>query len=421
MLERRSPISTWRPTRLPAAHSIGDLSQHAVTNQTPSPFPEPHAVNQKMGTLASEKSHATSSLGSGGAVVRLLASNIGEPGLILRRVAPGFSHVGIVPDDVVGRRDFLGDFPCEIAACSANSRAAHTGQQYGVTYQRHVRTPFANQRLATYSPAGSQANRKLNAGFSIQSETRPVPKVSHRNRKQISVASTLYRRLSVGKRWVREYARFVQSLKDGNGFKLKRQSTGSSVRIKTVHDKALGTDLLVSDWLWRWTASRLKYPAWRPAGAGQVGIPRFRGKTAAALSPPRRCPLTPPYTLIIDVTSAVRYTGLPAGRDASSGTMVAELLVCSPPNKTIRVQSSVGSLRIFACGNRAGRCRQSVGFLGDPPLLLPFHSGTAPYSPQSPSSALKTSTLRAAKSLHSLAVQSSHKINGVAVTLVWAC
>ncbi|KAJ8895939.1 hypothetical protein PR048_001280 [Dryococelus australis] len=36
---------------------------------------------------------------------------------------------------------------------------------------------------------------------------------------------------------------------------------------------------------------------------------------------------------------------------------VAERLVCSP--KPIRVQSSAGSLRIFACGNRAGRCRWS--------------------------------------------------------------
>ncbi|KAJ8889555.1 hypothetical protein PR048_009054 [Dryococelus australis] len=37
--------------------------------------------------------------------------------------------------------------------------------------------------------------------------------------------------------------------------------------------------------------------------------------------------------------------------------------------------------------NRAGRCRWSAGFLGD---LPPFHSGVAPYSPQSPSSALET-------------------------------
>ncbi|KAJ8882712.1 hypothetical protein PR048_014524 [Dryococelus australis] len=41
--------------------------------------------------------------------------------------------------------------------------------------------------------------------------------------------------------------------------------------------------------------------------------------------------------------------------------------------------------RIFASGNRAGRCRWSAGFLGDLPFPLPLHSGAAPYSLQSPS------------------------------------
>ncbi|KAJ8891033.1 hypothetical protein PR048_010542 [Dryococelus australis] len=49
----------------------------------------------------------------------------------------------------------------------------------------------------------------------------------------------------------------------------------------------------------------------------------------------------------------------------------------------------------FACGNRAGRCHWSGGFLGDLLFPPPFHSGSAPYSPQSPSPALKTSKLRA--------------------------
>ncbi|KAJ8878849.1 hypothetical protein PR048_019438 [Dryococelus australis] len=71
-----------------------------------------------------------------------------------------------------------------------------------------------------------------------------------------------------------------------------------------------------------------------------------------------------------------------------SEATVAERLACSPPSKAIRVQSPVGSFRIFACGNRVGRCRWSVGFLGDLPFPPPFHFGTAPYSPQSPSSTL---------------------------------
>ncbi|KAJ8898013.1 hypothetical protein PR048_003373 [Dryococelus australis] len=40
--------------------------------------------------------------------------------------------------------------------------------------------------------------------------------------------------------------------------------------------------------------------------------------------------------------------------------------------------------RIFASGNRAGRCRWSAGFLGYIPFPPPLPSGTAPYSLQSP-------------------------------------
>ncbi|KAJ8879379.1 hypothetical protein PR048_019987 [Dryococelus australis] len=39
-------------------------------------------------------------------------------------------------------------------------------------------------------------------------------------------------------------------------------------------------------------------------------------------------------------------------------------LACSPPTKAIRVESPAGSLRIFTCGNRTGRCHLSAGFLG---------------------------------------------------------
>ncbi|KAJ8870633.1 hypothetical protein PR048_029656 [Dryococelus australis] len=67
------------------------------------------------------------------------------------------------------------------------------------------------------------------------------------------------------------------------------------------------------------------------------------------------------------------------------GTKVAERLARSPPTKVNRVQSP------------AGRCRWSAGFLGVLPFPPPLHSGAAPYSLQSSSSALKTSLLRTAE------------------------
>ncbi|KAJ8867579.1 hypothetical protein PR048_031381 [Dryococelus australis] len=75
------------------------------------------------------------------------------------------------------------------------------------------------------------------------------------------------------------------------------------------------------------------------------------------------------------------------------GATVAEWLACSPPTKAIRVQSPAGSHRIFACGASCW----TMPLVGGINLLLPplFHSGAAPYSPQTPSSALKTSMLRA--------------------------
>ncbi|KAJ8882068.1 hypothetical protein PR048_018556 [Dryococelus australis] len=86
---------------------------------------------------------------------------------------------------------------------------------------------------------------------------------------------------------------------------------------------------------------------------------------------------------------------LVACSSAIRGATVAERLACSPPTKAIRVQSPAGSLRLVACGNRAGRCRWSAGFLGDLPFPPPFHSGAALYSSQSPSLALNTPMLRA--------------------------
>ncbi|KAJ8873453.1 hypothetical protein PR048_024270 [Dryococelus australis] len=80
---------------------------------------------------------------------------------------------------------------------------------------------------------------------------------------------------------------------------------------------------------------------------------------------------------------------------AAAPAMVAERLACLPPTKSILVQSPGRSLGIFACGNRAGRCRYSAGFLGDLPFPPPFYSGAAPYSHESPSPTLKTSILMA--------------------------
>ncbi|KAJ8894643.1 hypothetical protein PR048_007307 [Dryococelus australis] len=53
----------------------------------------------------------------------------------------------------------------------------------------------------------------------------------------------------------------------------------------------------------------------------------------------------------------------------------------SPPTWANRVLFRWGRSRIFTCGDRAGLCRWSAGFLVDLPFPPPLYSGVAPYSP----------------------------------------
>ncbi|KAJ8898326.1 hypothetical protein PR048_003686 [Dryococelus australis] len=90
--------------------------------------------------------------------------------------------------------------------------------------------------------------------------------------------------------------------------------------------------------------------------------------------------------------------------------LLAERLARSPPAKAIQVQCPAGSLPDFrvweSCRDDAGG---SVVFLGDLQFLLPFYSGAAPYLPQSHSSALKTSMLRAVQ-ISSVHFQSHYRL-----------
>ncbi|KAJ8870161.1 hypothetical protein PR048_029174 [Dryococelus australis] len=79
----------------------------------------------------------------------------------------------------------------------------------------------------------------------------------------------------------------------------------------------------------------------------------------------------------------------------------AERLAYSPPTKAIRAQSPAGSLRIFACGNRAGRRCWSAGFLGDIPLPRPF----IPALLSHPHRLSRPRCYEMSKSLHSLTLK----------------
>ncbi|KAJ8869308.1 hypothetical protein PR048_030882 [Dryococelus australis] len=97
-------------------------------------------------------------------------------------------------------------------------------------------------------------------------------------------------------------------------------------------------------------------------------------------------PYSPRFTLISsqdpeDKSRPNLFTPFTAhfrGQPLTSFAATVDLrLACSPPTKAIRVQSLAGSFRIFACGNRVGRCRLSAGFLGDLPFPPPSDTSTS--------------------------------------------
>ncbi|KAJ8872162.1 hypothetical protein PR048_025764 [Dryococelus australis] len=85
-----------------------------------------------------------------------------------------------------------------------------------------------------------------------------------------------------------------------------------------------------------------------------------------------------------------RFTGQSWSYLGGGGPAVAERLACSPSTKASRGQSPATSSNFCKWELCRDDSRWSAGFLGDLPFLPPFHSGAAPYIPQSPSSAIKT-------------------------------
>ncbi|KAJ8890077.1 hypothetical protein PR048_009584 [Dryococelus australis] len=113
-------------------------------------------------------------------------------------------------------------------------------------------------------------------------------------------------------------------------------------------------------------------PTTLPAGPGRELL--TQDKPAESIA--HRNPEAPCERTIVDFSDPLLHT-VASGSEFMS---VAERLArCLPPERTgfnLRPDH-----RIFASGNRAGRCRWWAGFLGDPPFPPPIHSGAAPYSP----------------------------------------
>ncbi|KAJ8881112.1 hypothetical protein PR048_017585 [Dryococelus australis] len=249
--------------------------------------------------------------------------------------------------------------------------------------------PSANQRMVTRPPAEIQANRESFAACSSQSDTR----TSHGDSRSLSengyshddrATATPFRICAVTYSAAKPFCWHVHDKLFTNlphqRVRISGRSDGRELRKRrgehcvmkysrvtpTAPDAQTITPARTLQQVW--SMSQLPWPViaspspppdlHRPDGQRESGF---------------RTVDLPPKRFILVLT--LKYIG----------ATVAEQFACPPPTKAIRAQSPAGSLRIFACGNRAGRCRWLVGLLGDLPIPPPSHSGTAPYSPQSPS------------------------------------
>ncbi|KAJ8884581.1 hypothetical protein PR048_016438 [Dryococelus australis] len=78
----------------------------------------------------------------------------------------------------------------------------------------------------------------------------------------------------------------------------------------------------------------------------------------------------------------VRILNVVAGRIGQRRGRFSELSRVLIPTRANHARFPTVSISVFASGNRAGRYRWPVGFLGDLPFPPSLHSGTAPYSPR---------------------------------------
>ncbi|KAJ8867657.1 hypothetical protein PR048_031460 [Dryococelus australis] len=112
--------------------------------------------------------------GRGGKTISTLASHQGEPYLIPGRVT-GFSQVGIVPDDGVGRRGFLGDLPfppppLHSGAAPYSLQSPSSAMKTSMLTAAHISSFTLNNEVLR-ADEGKIRRECSNAGIHGQSET----------------------------------------------------------------------------------------------------------------------------------------------------------------------------------------------------------------------------------------------------------
>ncbi|KAJ8888567.1 hypothetical protein PR048_008058 [Dryococelus australis] len=299
-----------------------------------------------------------------------------------------------------------------LALCEAtySPDSSRTRQQNGVAYQQHVGTTFAQTTSGnlTYQPA-AQPIANLPQHAVTNHDRRPVSRAwrgqSANGCAHIKGTATPFRLCIICSVLVHDVSRRINNFHgcaDKDRLLSLLHTVTSAVCSLAVAPHGIrkvfpcksdiGSEessviLILADLSWR---SRLVY---RRSGAREVlGSNPSRVATVAERLAPS------PFTKANRVQSPAgspyfrkweSCRTMPLVRGFSRGSP-ASPPASLPPMRT-GFNPRPGHSGIFTPGNRAGRCRWSPGFLGDLPLPLLIDFSAVPFSPQSPSSVIKTS------------------------------
>ncbi|KAJ8880037.1 hypothetical protein PR048_020659 [Dryococelus australis] len=336
----------------------------------------------------------------GGVVVRLLASHRDEPGSIPSGLSSGFQYVVIVPDDAAGRRIFLGDlpFPPELAfrRCSILTSVLEVAT---IDLEAGVQTtPKVVQGTGEGMLQDGIDSCTIDLELQRQTLSPDFVVIGFSGLPPTMVAN--FKGVFTSKRYGYEYwitppraAIISASLVACPKFNRCGLRSPVACQLSSDHGQ------------YERSGGRAGRGSSRCGlGAGGTGIQWHSLSILQVLGLEYNegfgqvcttVPLAIVAVLQVDAGFVGEDDGIPWlnliwGPRWPSG-QPARL----PPRRT-GYNPRPGHL-IFACGNRAGRCRWSADFLGHLPFPPPFHSDATPDSPQTSSSALKTSLLRAAQ------------------------
>ncbi|KAJ8880395.1 hypothetical protein PR048_016864 [Dryococelus australis] len=285
---------------------------------------------------------------------RLLSSHQGEPGSIPGRVNPGFSQVGIVPYDAAGRWVFSGSsrFPRSWIAVLLHSRIISLSSAFNNSLLLPRHQVYRIREIIMEVKGNSRQNGVTCQLCAARGKSPTNSRDPSDAIKQTSAARQHYSRAC----WCQISGHVAQLARvrvyvcvwQGRGASLPPVAPmhTSAARGHTTRDAAC---YRLARWSVRGGRRAPDEPSTAPlqqACTEVVGppYPRFATEQAAVQRPSdvAWCAL-PPVDLQLCSTRCVSFMTHPA-----AGATVAERLACSPPNKAIRVQSSAGSLRIFA-------------------------------------------------------------------------